>query len=100
MLDTPTQSVPPLSLTDQARDPAAFARALCGSFERFGFAIVAHHGIDAGLIDRAWAATRAFFARPTDEKLAYSAKSCGARGYIPFGIEIAGRPASGTGTVQ
>ena len=89
MLDTPTQTVPPLSLTDQARDPAGFARAFGGSFERFGFAIVADHGIDAALIDRAWAATRAFFDLPLDEKLAYRAAKGGARGYIPFGIEIA-----------
>ena len=39
MLDTPTAEVPPLSLADEAADPAAFAAALGDSFERFGFAM-------------------------------------------------------------
>ena len=89
MLDTPAQTVPPLSLDDQARDPRGFAAAFGGSFERFGFAIVADHGIDVSLIEQAWALTRRFFDLPVAEKLAYRASKGGARGYIPFGIEIA-----------
>jgi isopenicillin N synthase-like dioxygenase len=84
-----TLSVPPLSLTHQADDPQAFAQAFGTSFERFGFAIVADHGIDPALIDRAWAQTKAFFALPLEEKLACRAGKGGQRGYIPFGIEIA-----------
>ena len=82
-------SVPPLSLATQEAEPAAFAQAFGSSFERFGFAIVADHGIDTALIDAAWTMTKAFFALPQEEKLAYRAASGGARGYIPFGIEIA-----------
>ena len=82
-------SVPPLSLAAQAADPEAFARDFGGSFERFGFAIIADHAIDADLIDRAWSATKAFFAQPVEAKLPYKSPKGGARGYTPFGIEIA-----------
>ncbi len=82
-------TVRPLSLTAQTRDPQSFARDFGGSFERFGFAIVADHGIDADLIDRAWRATSDFFAQPVDDKLRYKSPRGGARGYTPFGIEIA-----------
>ena len=82
-------SIPPLSLADQTRDPHGFAAAFGASFRQFGFAIVADHGIDTALIDRAWVLTRAFFALPTSEKLRYRGVRGGARGYVPFGTEIA-----------
>ena len=84
-----TLTVPPLSLARQAQDPHAFAADFGGSFQQFGFAIVTDHGIAPQLIEDAWAATRAFFALPVEDKLAYRAGKGGARGYIPFGIEIA-----------
>lgn len=90
MLDTQVSAVAPLSLADEAGDPQAFAAALGGSFERFGFAVVADHGIDAALIARAWALTKAFFDQPEDVKRAFHVSGKGgARGYTPFGIEIA-----------
>jgi isopenicillin N synthase-like dioxygenase len=89
MLDTPKAVVPPLSLAVQAADPESFARDFGSSFERFGFAIIGDHGIDQGLIDRAWAATKLFFAQSTDAKMPYKSPRGGARGYTPFGIEIA-----------
>jgi isopenicillin N synthase-like dioxygenase len=81
--------VPTLSLAAQSSDARGFAADFGASFQQFGFAIVADHGIDPGLIDQAWAATKAFFALPLEEKLAYRAGKGGQRGYIPFGIEIA-----------
>ncbi len=84
-----TLAVPPLSLATQSADPQGFAQDFGRSFQTFGFAIVADHGIDQALIDRAWAATKAFFALPLDEKMRYRAGKGGQRGYIPFGIEIA-----------
>mgnify|MGYP000482254129 CR=1 FL=1 len=63
--------IPTLSLADQARDPDGFAQAIGNSFRTFGFAVVADHGIDAGLIDRAWDLTRQFFALPEEVKRAY-----------------------------
>jgi isopenicillin N synthase-like dioxygenase len=81
-------SVPIISMT--AHDDAAFAAAFGGSFERFGFAMITDHGIDPALIERAWAMTRAFFALPEEAKRAYiQPGQGGARGYTPFGTEIA-----------
>ena len=90
MLDTPSAGVPTLSLADQDRDPAAFAEAFGGSFQRFGFAVVADHGIPRPLIERAWSETEALFALPEAEKRGYFVEgSGGARGYTPFKTEIA-----------
>ena len=94
MLDTPAAtdaaSVPTLSLADQAGDPEKFARDFGASFQRFGFAIVADHGIAHELIDRAWADTAALFALPEEEKRRYHVPGGGgARGYTPFKTEIA-----------
>ena len=82
--------IPTLSLADQAHDPDGFAQAFGDSFRRFGFAIVANHGIDAGLIENAWALTRQFFDLPEAVKRHYyAADLAGQRGYTPFGTEIA-----------
>ena len=90
MLDSTLAQVPTLSLADQARDPQGFAEALGGSFRRFGFAIVADHGIPDALIARAWAETEALFALPEAEKRSYFVEGAGgARGYTPFKTEIA-----------
>ncbi|MBX9880912.1 MAG: isopenicillin N synthase family oxygenase [Sphingomonas sp.] len=92
MLDTaePLAHVPTLSLSDNAADPNGFAAALGASFERFGFAVVADHGIPADLITRAWAQTEALFALSEAEKRGYHlAGGGGARGYTPFKTEIA-----------
>ncbi|MFN3675191.1 MAG: isopenicillin N synthase family dioxygenase [Sphingomonas pseudosanguinis] len=90
MTDTRSAEVPTLSLADQDRDPHAFAAALGGSFERFGFAIVADHGVPGELIDRAWAQTKALFDLPEKEKRGYHVPGGGgARGYTPFKTEIA-----------
>ena len=90
MLDTPLAEVPTLSMADQARDPDGFAAALGGSFERFGFAIVADHGVPHDLIARAWADTEALFALPEEDKRRWFVEGGGgARGYTPFKTEIA-----------
>ncbi|MFZ3484738.1 isopenicillin N synthase family dioxygenase [Sphingomonas sp. 3-13AW] len=90
MLDVPMTQVPLVSLADQQNDPEGFAQAFGGSFQRFGFAMVADHGIDPALIDRAWALTEEFFRLPEEEKRAYHTPGGGgARGYTPFRTEIA-----------
>ncbi len=90
MSDTVLAQVPLVSLADQASDPEGFAAALGGSFERFGFAMVADHGIPQDLVDRAWAMTKAFFDLPEDVKRSFFiAGGGGARGYTPFKTEIA-----------
>jgi isopenicillin N synthase-like dioxygenase len=81
-------AVPVLSLTQA--ETQAFVNDFGQSIEHFGFAIIADHGIDAALIDRAWALTRALFALPTAKKLKYDAAiNAGQRGYTAFGVEIA-----------
>ena len=85
-----TPNVASVSLLDSDRDPDAFARELGRSFERYGFAIIADHGIPADLIARAEDKAKAFFALPEDVKRSYHiAGGGGARGYTPFGIETA-----------
>lgn len=84
------KSVPPLSLAQQDSDPEGFAQAFGKSFETFGFAVVSDHGVSQNLIDRTWALTREFFALPVEVKQRYALEGMGgARGYTPFGIEIA-----------
>lgn len=88
--DTHASEMPTLSLKAQDRDPDSFAAALGGSFERYGFAVVADHGIDPALIARAWTMTAEFFALPEAEKRGYHVEGGGgARGYTPFKTEIA-----------
>lgn len=83
----PLSTLPVISLADT---PAALPARLGASFRQFGFAMVSDHGIDAGLIERAWDLTRAFFALPEAEKLRwFDPGAAGARGYTPFGREIA-----------
>lgn len=73
-----------------ARPLEEFSRELGDSFEEFGFAIVRDHGIPAELIERAEAASRAFFALPDEVKRRYHlAGQGGARSYTPFGTERA-----------
>ena len=82
-----TDTLPVLSLAD---DKARFSQEIGDSFKTFGFAMVRDHGIDQGLIDRAWKLTEAFFALPEMTKRAYfDARIAGARGYTPFKTEIA-----------
>jgi len=90
MLDAPLAHVPTLSLKEQEVDPDGFARSLGQSFRRFGFAVVADHGVPHDLIARAWKETEALFALPEEEKRQYHRPGGGgARGYTPFKTEIA-----------
>ena len=79
-----------VSLKDADRDPSGFADKLGHSFEEFGFAIIADHGIPNELIQRAEGKAKAFFALREETKRKYLvAGGGGARGYTPFGIETA-----------
>lgn len=71
-------------------DASTFAQRLGASFVQSGFAVVADHGLDAQMLERATKATKAFFALPDAIKRRYHVPgSGGARGYTPFGIETA-----------
>jgi len=79
-----------VSLKDADRDPDGFAQKLGKSFEEYGFAIVADHGIPDELITQAEDKAKAFFALPEEVKRKYLIPGGGgARGYTPFGIETA-----------
>ncbi len=81
------QTLPVLSLSDA---PETLSQDLGDSFRTFGFALVKDHGLDPALVDRAWALTAEYFALPEAEKRAYAVPGgSGARGYTPFGTEIA-----------
>ena len=89
-MSTLAKSIASVSLNASRTDPEGFARELGESFERYGFAIIADHGIPADLITRAEEKARAFFALPEEVKRGYHiAGGGGARGYTPFGIETA-----------
>ena len=65
-------------------------QAFGDAFGRTGFAVVADHGIPDAVIDRALAATRAFFALPEKVKRRYVVPGGGGqRGLTPFGVEVA-----------
>ncbi len=83
-------SITPISLSQYQADFPAFAAALGGSFERYGFAVVADCDIAHETIDRALASAKAFFALPEPVKRAYVVSGgAGQRGYTPFGVETA-----------
>ena len=83
-------TVPSVSLRQFGGDPHGFAQAIGRSFERFGFAVVADHGIPADLIARAEAKAKAFFALPEEVKRGYHIPGGGgARGYTAFRVETA-----------
>lgn len=83
-------AIAPVSFALGPIDPDRFARELGESFERFGFAVIADHGLDQGVIDRALVSSKAFFALPEAVKRRYFVEGgAGQRGYTPFGVEIA-----------
>ncbi len=82
-------AITPVSFGLYATDLDAFAQALGGSFERYGFAVISDHGLDQARIDQALADAKAFFALPDPAKRAYVTGLGGQRGYVPFGRETA-----------
>src|SRR3954449_1548085 len=87
---TLTDDLASVSLKDADRDPVGFAQKLGRSFEEYGFAIIADHGIPDALISEAEEKAKAFFALPEEVKRKYLIPGGGgARGYTPFGIETA-----------
>jgi isopenicillin N synthase-like dioxygenase len=87
------QAVPPridpVSFNDFSGDFPGFTDRLGGSFARYGFAVIADHGIPQDRIDAALTAAKRFFALPEAAKMKYKLPVSGARGYTPFGVETA-----------
>jgi len=81
--------VPELSMRDldgPGRD--RFVERLHEGLVRTGFVVLVDHGIGGDLLERAYAASEAFFALPETTKLDY-VRPGGQRGYTPFGREHA-----------
>ena len=83
-------SIPPVSLSRYDQEFDSFSRDLGQAFERYGFAVVADHGLPDTLVDGALDRARTFIALPEATKLTYCLPDgAGQRGYTPFGIETA-----------
>ena len=88
--DTAPRGVQPVSMGLYDTDFKAFSDQLGASFARYGFAVVADHGLDEARITAALDDAKAFFALPEDVKRRYHQPGTGgARGLTPFGVEAA-----------
>jgi len=84
------KGIVPVSMSRYDADFQGFSDDLGASFQRYGFAVVADHGLDEAIIRRAIDDAKAFFALPEDIKRAYHQPGTGgARGLTPFGVEAA-----------
>ncbi len=83
-------AIEPVSMAMHDADFQAFSDALGASFARYGFAVIADHGLDPAVIEAALADAKTFFALPEEIKGRYHlAGTGGARGLTPFGVEAA-----------
>lgn len=89
--ETPAgRAIVPVSMSLYDTDFQAFSDALGASFARYGFAVIADHGLDEARIAAALDDAKAFFALPEDVKRQYHQPGTGgARGLTPFGVEAA-----------
>jgi len=88
------KGIPTVDLSQYANGSAAekeaFVRDLGKAFHEVGFVAVVNHGVPKELIDRFYAASRAFFALPEAVKKKYEVPGlAGQRGYTSFGKEHA-----------
>ena len=80
----PVIDLAPLA-TESPAEKAHIARQIGQACEGIGFFMVTGHGIDGGLIERAYAAAAAFFDLPEDEKMQALKPAVHInRGYSPF----------------
>ena len=87
---TAKQAIQPISIARGEADPAKFAAELGGCFARYGFAVIADHGVSTGVIADTFDRTRRFFDLPRETKARYIVPNGGGqRGYTAFGIETA-----------
>ncbi len=81
--------IPTLDISRFASEPENFLNDFSQAYKTWGFAGITNHGIDADLIKRALKVTEVLFALPETTKRQYFLDNAGARGYTPFGTEIA-----------
>ena len=73
-----SEAITPLSIAGTAEDTPAFVQGLGDAFERYGFAVIADHGVSAELIASVFKATRDFFALPTNTKTRFHVQAAAA----------------------
>ncbi|RUO79088.1 isopenicillin N synthase family dioxygenase [Pseudidiomarina taiwanensis] len=84
------KSIPHIDMSLYGQDFDAFAQHVGEGYEQNGFVALTNHGIEQQLIDDALDICRDLFALPEDVKKQYHIPGGGgARGYTPFGTEIA-----------
>ncbi len=83
-------AIQPVDFAQYDTDFGCFAADMGASFTRYGFAVIANHGLPPSLTDDTLKRFQQFFALPEDAKRRYHVPGQGgARGYTPFGIETA-----------
>ena len=83
-------AIQPVDLAQYDTDFHGFAAAMGASYARYGFAVIANHGLPPALVDGTLDRFQQFFALPEATKRRYHVPGQGgARGYTPFGIETA-----------
>ena len=87
---TAEPAIQPISIARGEADQPTFAKTLGECFARYGFAVIADHGIPPAVIADTFDRTRRFFDLPRETKARYVVPGGGGqRGYTPFGIETA-----------
>lgn len=84
------KSIPHIDMSLYDQNFEAFAKHVGEGYEKNGFVALTKHGVDQQLIEEALDTCRDLFALPEDVKKQYHIPGGGgARGYTPFGTEIA-----------
>lgn len=84
------KSIPHIDMSLYGKDFNAFAQHVGQGYESYGFVALTNHGIEHQLIEDALDCCRELFALPEAVKEQYHIPGGGgARGYTPFGTEIA-----------
>ena len=81
--------IEPVSFELYSTDFPTFTQQLGDSYARWGFAVIADHGMPQDKVDAAIEQMKLFFALPEETKRKYKLPVSGQRGYTPFGIETA-----------
>ncbi len=82
-------TIPTLDISRFKADKEQFVKDLGEAYQAWGFAGITGHGISPDVVQNALKASEHFFALPEATKKQYFFDNGGARGYTPFGTEIA-----------
>lgn len=82
--------VPTLDLSRWKTDKKKFTEEVGDAYREFGFCCFVNHGVPEDVISKGFAAFKAFFDLPVENKMAYWVEGqAGMRGYTPFKKETA-----------